>query len=72
MEELKNLLMEKVGLDETQGGGVVEVVTGFLQDKLPENMQGIVGSLMNGETPDVASLLGGGEGGEGGVGGALL
>jgi len=64
MEELKNLLIEKVGLDAEQGENVVQTVLGFLTDKLPENMQGMAEGLLNGETPDISSLMGGdGEGG---------
>lgn len=49
MEELKNALMEKLGLDEGGAGSAIETVVDFIKDKLPESAQGMVDSVMNGE-----------------------
>ena len=49
MDELKNLLMEKVGLDGDKASGAIEVVVNFIKDKLPENLQGMVDGLISGE-----------------------
>lgn len=62
MEELKSKLMEQLGLDEGGSNQAVQLVLGFVKDKLPESMQGMVDSIMNGESP---------EGGGGAMGGIM-
>jgi len=57
MGELKQQLMEKLGLDEGISEQAIDLVLGFVKDKLPENMQGLVDSVASGEMPDTASLL---------------
>lgn len=52
MEELKNSLMEKLGIDEDGAGSAIESVVEFIKDKLPEGAQGMIDSVMNGD--DVA------------------
>lgn len=49
MEELKNALMEKLGLDEGGAGSAIETVVDFIKEKLPEGAQGMVDSVMGGE-----------------------
>ena len=58
MNELKQQLMEKLGLDESISDQAIEMVLGFVKDKLPEDLQGIVDSVSKGETPDLGGLGG--------------
>ena len=58
MEELKEKLAG-LGIAEEQIDSVIETVFGFIKDKLPDGMEGIADSLMNGETPDMGDLGGG-------------
>ncbi len=60
MDELKEKLAA-LGLPTEQVEGVMETVLGFLKDKMPEGMEGIVDSLMAGETPDLGDLGGAGD-----------
>ncbi len=57
MDELKKQLMEKLGLDEGVSQQAIDMVLGFVKDKLPENMQGLVDSVAKGEMPDTGGLL---------------
>lgn len=57
MNELKQQLMEKLGLGEGVSEEAIKMVLGFVKDKLPENMQGMLDSVMNGETPDLGNAL---------------
>lgn len=52
MEELKEKLAS-LGLDNDQIEGAIESFVGFLKDKVPEGMQGMLASLLNGEGPDL-------------------
>ena len=56
MDELKQQLMEKLGLEEGISDKAIEIVLGFVKDKLPENLQGMVDSVVAGETPDMDDL----------------
>ncbi len=58
MNELKQQLMEKLGLDEGISDQAIEIVLGFVKDKLPEDLQGMVDSISRGETPDMGGALG--------------
>lgn len=58
MEELKKLLMDKLGLDEATSQQAIDTVLGFVKDKLPENAQGLVDAAAKGEMPDTDDLLG--------------
>ena len=58
MEELKEKLAA-LGIEEEKIESIIETVFGFVKDKLPDGMEGIADSLMNGETPDLSSLGGG-------------
>ena len=49
--------MEKLGLDEGVSQQAIDMVLGFVKDKLPENMQGLVDSVAKGEMPDTGDLL---------------
>ncbi len=57
MDEIKKQLSEKLGLSEDISQQAVDMVLGFVKDKLPESMQGVVESAMNGEMPDTDGLL---------------
>ncbi|MBM7846433.1 MULTISPECIES: DUF2267 domain-containing protein [Herpetosiphon] len=64
MKELIAQLVQKANLSEEQANKAVEVVKGFLGDKLPEGLRGQVESFLTGENVmDVADkakgLLGG-------------
>jgi hypothetical protein len=48
MDELKTQLMEKLGLDESTNTQAIETVLGFLKDKLPENVSGMLDSALSG------------------------
>ena len=49
MDELKNQLMEKLGLDEGVSSQAIELVLGYVKDKLPDNVSGLVDSALSGE-----------------------
>lgn len=57
MDELKKQLAEKLGLSEDISQQAVDMVLGFVKDKLPEGMQDMVDSVMSGEMPDTDGLL---------------
>jgi hypothetical protein len=58
MNELKEKLAA-LGLSAEQVDGALQTVAEFVKAKLPAEYQGIVDSLLAGETPDLASLGGG-------------
>lgn len=49
MEELVALVVEKAGLDEKQAKVAVEVVLGFVKDKLPAAVGGQIDALLEGK-----------------------
>lgn len=53
MEELKQQLIEKLGIDESMADTAITLVLGFVKDKLPESLQGPIEQIANGETPDL-------------------
>ena len=57
MDELKQQLMDKLGLDEGISQQAIDMVLGFVKDKLPANVQGLVDSVASGEMPDTDDLL---------------
>ncbi|MBK1831605.1 hypothetical protein JIN77_12770 [Verrucomicrobiaceae bacterium R5-34] len=57
MDELKAQLTAKLGLSEEMSQQAIDLVLGFVKDKLPEGMQDIVNSAVNGEMPDTDGLL---------------
>lgn len=57
MDELKQQLMDKLGLDEGVSQQAIDMVLGFVKDKLPANVQGLVDSVASGEMPDTGDLL---------------
>jgi hypothetical protein len=67
MNEIMQLLQNKVGLNEEQSRAVVQVVASHLQARLPESMQSMVMPLLGlqaeGQTAEGASGASGGLGG---------
>jgi hypothetical protein len=59
MEQLINLITEKTGISAEQAQGAIDTVLGFVKDKLPEGMQGMVDSLIGGGGTDGAQSSGG-------------
>lgn len=57
MDEIKKQLSEKLGLSEDISQQAVDMVLGFVKDKLPESMQGVVDSALKGEMPDTDGLM---------------
>jgi hypothetical protein len=66
MNEIMQLLQNKVGLNEEQSRAVVQVLATHLQARLPESMQGMVMPLLGLQANSQAT-----EGGSGGPGGVL-
>ena len=58
MNELKEKLAA-LGLSAEQVDGALQTVAEFVKAKVPAEYQGIVDSLLAGESPDLASLGGG-------------
>ncbi len=58
MNELKEKLMA-LGLSAEQVDAVLRTVGDFVKSKLPADYQGMVDTLMAGESPDLSSLGGG-------------
>lgn len=56
MDELKNQLVEKLGIDESMANSAIEMVLGFVKDKLPEGLQGPLESVMKGEDVSDSAL----------------
>lgn len=57
LNSLKQQMMDKLGLDEAGSDEAIEMVLGFVKDKLPENMQGLVDGISKGEMPDVGGAM---------------
>lgn len=58
MNELKEKLAA-LGLSGEQVDGAIKTVAEFVKSKLPPEYQGMVDSLLAGETPDLSALGGG-------------
>ncbi len=62
MEELKNQIMSKLGIDPAQAEGAISAVLEFIKGKLPDSMHGLIDSTLQaggeGEGGDAADLLG--------------
>lgn len=55
MNELKQQLIDKLGVDEALADAAITMVLGFVKEKLPENFQGPIDQIANGETPDLGA-----------------
>lgn len=56
MDEIKEKLAG-LGISEEQIDGVLETVFGFVKEKLPDSMGGMVDSIMNGEEISTEGLV---------------
>ena len=64
MDELVGLVVKKTGISEDQAEKAVEVVIGYLKDKLPEPLAGQIDGFLEGEgtqgsIDDIAKSMGG-------------
>jgi hypothetical protein len=53
MEELRQQLMERLGLSEELADDAIQLVLGYAKTKLPENLQAPIDSIAKGESPDL-------------------
>ncbi len=49
MDELKKLICEKFGIDAAKADGIIETVLGFVKDKLPDGVKGLVDGALQGD-----------------------
>lgn len=57
---LVQLLQERVGISEQQAQQAVQVISGFLKDRLPEPIAGQIDGVLNGaDISGIAGMLGG-------------
>ena len=59
MEELKQKLMEKIGLDSEKSVETIKVVAEFIKERIPENLHGFVEGMLGegGDDDDGGSPL---------------
>jgi len=65
MDELIKLLTSQAGLDESKSKQVVQLVTGFLEKKLPAPLNKQVDQLLAGKITDLSQIPGVGKSGGG-------
>ncbi|MFC5051969.1 hypothetical protein ACFPK9_15305 [Rubritalea spongiae] len=53
MNELKQQLIDKLGIDEAMADTAIQLVFSYAKDKLPENLRGPLDQISKGETPDM-------------------
>lgn len=53
MNELKQQIMDKLGVDEAMAETAVQLVLGYAKTKLPESLQGPIDKIAKGESPDI-------------------
>jgi hypothetical protein len=58
MDELIKLVTDKVGIPADQAEKAVNIVLGFLKDKLPGPLAGQIDKVVGGEGGGLSSLLG--------------
>lgn len=58
MDELVKMVAMKVGIPEAQAEQAVEIVVGFLKDKLPEPIAGQVDAALEGDLSGLDDLIG--------------
>jgi hypothetical protein len=59
MDELVKLLSDKVGMSEDMAKQAVQVVMGYLKDKLPAPVAGQIDGLLGGGAKDPGGLVNG-------------
>ena len=52
MDDLKNRLMEKIGLDADKSQETIQLVVDFIKERIPENLHGMVDSMLSGGGDD--------------------
>lgn len=57
MDELKQKLMDQLGLDDGKASSAIEMVVGFVKDKLPDSVGGMLDGVTQGETPDAGGAI---------------
>ena len=58
MDELVNLVADKVGIPEAQAKQAVEVVLGFLKENLPEPLAGQIDGVLSGDMSGLGNVAG--------------
>jgi len=56
MDELKQKMMDQLGLDEGKSNQAIEMVLGFVKDKLPDNVGGMIDGVTGG-LPDAGGAV---------------
>jgi uncharacterized protein (DUF2267 family) len=59
MDELVKLVVDKVGISEAQAKQAVEIVMGFLKERLPEPIAGQIDAALEGDLSGLTDLAGG-------------
>ena len=59
VDELVKLVANKVGISEAQARQAIEVVLGFLKERLPEPIAGQVDAVIDGDVSGLGDLMGG-------------
>jgi hypothetical protein len=59
MDELVKMVVDKVGISEAQAKQAVEVVVGYLKDKLPEPLAGQIDGVLKGDVSGLGDMAGG-------------
>ena len=59
MDELVKLVANKVGISEAQARQAVEVVLGFLKERLPQPIAGQDDAVIDGDVSGLGDLMGG-------------
>jgi hypothetical protein len=59
MDELVKMVSDKVGISEAQAKQAVEMVMGFLKDKLPEPIAGQLDAALEGDVSGLGDVAGG-------------
>lgn len=59
MDELIKMVAARVGIPEAQAEQAVEIVVGFLKEKLPEPISGQVDAALEGDLSGLDDLIGG-------------
>ena len=49
MDDLKTRLMEKIGLDAEKSQETINLVVGFIKERIPENLHGMVDGMLSGD-----------------------
>ena len=59
MEQIIKMITDKTGISNEQAATAIQVVSGFLKEKLPAGMGSQVDSLLKGDTSNLGDLAGG-------------